>query len=133
MNLITRTSLSLLIFLFVSVVVFSQSKADRVALVIGNASYEDNYLKNPINDAIDMSIALRELGFFVIKCTDLDKKKMYDSIEKYSSYLKNASISFFTILGMQFKLMERTILFQFKQKYRPAQILRLKVLYYKDS
>ena len=35
----------------------------RVALVIGNSDYREQSLKNPINDAEDLSKALRHLGF----------------------------------------------------------------------
>ena len=37
----------------------------RVALVIGNSAYNTSPLKNPINDARDMRVALREFGFTI--------------------------------------------------------------------
>ena len=42
------------ILLFISLNIFA---LDRVALVIGNADYQINPLKNPTNDAIDISIS----------------------------------------------------------------------------
>ena len=39
----------------------------RVALVIGNASYKREPLRNPVNDAKAMTIKLRSLGFEVIE------------------------------------------------------------------
>ncbi|TNE36769.1 MAG: hypothetical protein EP347_10105 [Alphaproteobacteria bacterium] len=50
----------------------------RVALVIGNASYEYGPLKNPINDAKLVSATLESLGFKVIQEYDLDE----DGIER---------------------------------------------------
>src|SRR5437868_2872915 len=38
----------------------------RVALVIGNGAYKDSPLLNPVNDARDIAVALRGLGFEVI-------------------------------------------------------------------
>ncbi len=35
---------------------------DKVALVIGNSAYKNSPLKNPINDAQDMSNKLKKLG-----------------------------------------------------------------------
>jgi ABC-type sugar transport system substrate-binding protein len=46
----------------------------RVALVIGNSSYQQApELRNPKNDATDVAAALRELGFQVISGTGRDK------------------------------------------------------------
>ena len=42
--------------------------AERVALVVGNAAYEQEIaaLKNPVNDAAAVAAALRRLGFEVM-------------------------------------------------------------------
>ena len=40
--------------------------AKRIALVIGNGSYKDAPLKNPVNDARAMAEALKGQGFEVI-------------------------------------------------------------------
>ena len=42
---------------------FAQQKEQRVALVIGNASYKSSPLKNPVNDANDMATTLKGLGY----------------------------------------------------------------------
>ncbi len=54
--------------LLITILSFS-SKATaekRVALVIGNSDYIDSPLRNPVNDASDLSTALRSLNFEVI-------------------------------------------------------------------
>ncbi|MFZ4437558.1 MAG: caspase family protein [Syntrophales bacterium] len=38
---------------------------ERTALVIGNGGYSTGSLKNPVNDADDMAVALKRLGFNV--------------------------------------------------------------------
>ena len=43
----------------------------QVALVIGNSAYTNSPLKNPVNDAEDISIKLRKLGFYVIERNNL--------------------------------------------------------------
>lgn len=42
----------------------------RVALVIGNATYKVNPLKNPVNDSSDMARSLRSVGFDVIEANN---------------------------------------------------------------
>ena len=42
-----------------------------MALVIGNGSYKSSPLKNPVNDASDMALKLRGLGFTVIERNNL--------------------------------------------------------------
>ena len=45
----------------------AQAQETRVALVIGNSNYKNSPLKNPVNDARDMAVKLRGLGFTVIE------------------------------------------------------------------
>jgi uncharacterized caspase-like protein len=52
----------------------------RIALVIGNSSYAEAPLVNPVNDAKLMSDTLRELGFDVIERTDADQDAIQLSI-----------------------------------------------------
>ncbi len=44
----------------------SPRNSKRIALVIGNANYASAPLKNPLNDAADISASLRQSGFEVI-------------------------------------------------------------------
>lgn len=58
-------------------------KADKVALVIGNAAY-DNVVKlvNPTNDAADMCSSLRKLGFKTFCHTDVRDRAAFDTLVK---------------------------------------------------
>jgi uncharacterized caspase-like protein len=60
----------------------------RVALVVGNADYQFlPQLNNPVNDAKDMSEALKDLGFNVIYRQDADKSSMAAAIEEFKQAL----------------------------------------------
>src|SRR5579871_4789108 len=58
-------------------VAYRQKVEKRIALVIGNSSYDGGMaLPNPRNDANDIGASLKRLGFEVILRTDLDKRGM---------------------------------------------------------
>ena len=75
----------------------------KVALVIGNGGYETSPLKNPVNDARDMSAALKGFGFEVIHKENATKKEMLDALSQFSGKLSGATagLIFFAGHGMQ--------------------------------
>ena len=75
------------------------SKRDRIALLIGNANYEKTSLKNPINDALDLSETLKHFGFDVKSLVDADKQKMEESIRDFGYALTNNSVGLFFYAG----------------------------------
>ncbi len=77
----------------------SGSREKRVALVIGNAAYARYPLKNTVNDAVDMSDALRSRGFEVISRTDADLSSMWSAIREFGKILKNSDIGLFYYSG----------------------------------
>lgn len=83
---------------------FAQTKSDtpRFALVIGNQTYQESGLKNPIADAKLMEDALKKCGFDVTLATDLDAKGFSTAIAEYGEKVNAAgsdSISFFYYSG----------------------------------
>ncbi len=61
----------------------------KTALIIGNAHYNFfNNLKTPINNAKDISSALKKLGFDIIYLTDGKKEDMREAIRKFYDILK---------------------------------------------
>jgi len=85
--------LTLLFLLFIINFSFSSvSYAKRFALVIGNSDYKIGALKNPANDAKDMSSLLKKKGFQVQKLTNANKQQMEQAINTFTKRLhqKNA-------------------------------------------
>ena len=75
-------------------------RGPRVALVIGNAAYANvGSLTNPVNDAREMSSALRELGFKVIEGYNLTSATMRSKIAEFGSALPGAGVSLLYYAG----------------------------------
>jgi len=77
----------------------SQQKQRRTALVIGNASYQDNPLKNSINDAEAMANALKDVGFDVILLENADLKQIENAIDTFHHQLKAGGVGLFYYAG----------------------------------
>ena len=75
--------------------------AERVALVVGNADYEQEIaaLKNPVNDATAVAAALRRMGCEVIEGTDLDRDGFFDKIIEFDDAAREAEIALFFYAG----------------------------------
>ncbi len=80
---------------------------DRVALIIGNQNYKNlPKLKNPANDATDISTQLEILGFNVDKLLDADHQQMKNAIRQFSNKLTNKNtvgLFYFAGHGVQVK------------------------------
>ena len=76
-----------------------QPKNQRLALVIGNSIYRAGPLKNPVNDARDISATLRKLGFQVIYEENASRRKMDDAIRAFYSKLRNSETGLFYYAG----------------------------------
>jgi len=76
----------------------------RVALVIGNSSYANApALLNTINDARDMVVALRKVGFEVIDGIDLDKSGMDRAVTRFARLAQAADAAMFYYAGHGFQ------------------------------
>ncbi|HXE69685.1 MAG TPA: caspase family protein [Hyphomicrobiaceae bacterium] len=72
----------------------------RVALVIGNSAYQNTgELRNPSNDAADVTAALARLGFQVTDGRDLDKRAMERAIRQFGLSLEGADVALFFYAG----------------------------------
>lgn len=77
----------------------------RVAMVVGNADYQRaGKLRNPLNDATDISASLRSLGFEVISATDRDSRQFEEDIEAFSNAAQNADVALFYYSGHAMQL-----------------------------
>ena len=66
-----------------------------VALVMGNAAYQDAPFKNPLNDAQDMAQTLTALGCQVLTVTNASKKQMLDAVNDFGGRLPQAQMVVF--------------------------------------
>jgi hypothetical protein len=64
----------------------------RVALVIGNATYKVNPLKNPVNDSTDMARLLRSVGFDVIEANNTTLAQMREVTRRFADKLGNSDV-----------------------------------------
>lgn len=71
----------------------------RVALVVGNASYPSAPLRNPVNDANDISSALRQSGFEVIQVRNGTKSEMRAAIREFGDKLSTHDVGLFYYSG----------------------------------
>jgi hypothetical protein len=78
---------------------------ELTALVIGNATYQNaDLLKNSVNDAVDVSQALENLGFYVIKLTDATTEDMDRALEIFGQKLENSDVGLFFFAGHAFQI-----------------------------
>ena len=87
------------VLLFSVIFLFALSAELRTALVIGNAAYRSASLRNPANDARDMSAALQNLGFSVTTLIDADNQKMYQAIRDFGKDLARGGMGLFYYAG----------------------------------
>ena len=71
----------------------------RTALVIGNATYKDSPLTNPVNDATDMAATLKRLGFDVTRLLNANLQTMEDTIEAFGLKLRQGGLGLFYFAG----------------------------------
>ncbi|MEM9631411.1 MAG: caspase family protein [Pseudomonadota bacterium] len=76
------------------------SETDRVALVVGNATYDNvSNLTNPTNDAEKVALALERLGFRVIVGINLNHAGFIQKIKEFSRAMRGAKIALFYYAG----------------------------------
>src|SRR5262249_34271458 len=71
----------------------------RTALVIGNSSYAEGPLANPVNDATDMANALQQMGFAVTPLLNADLRRMREAIETFRKQLRPGVLGLFYFAG----------------------------------
>ena len=72
----------------------SAQGAQRVALVIGNASYANvPELANPLNDAADVGAAFERLGYSVTRLENVGRAQMRDGLKEFSRAAAAAEVA----------------------------------------
>ena len=80
--------------------VLPASAETRVALVIGNSAYASTTpLANPLNDAHDVSAALKQAGFRVIEGVDVGKRDFDRALRTFADELTKADVALFFYAG----------------------------------
>ena len=89
----------------------STASTKRLALVIGNAAYENAPpLKNPANDAVDIAGVLSKLGFSVEHGVNLTQRQMKAMIREFGQKLKDGGQGLFYFAGHGIQLRGRNYL-----------------------
>lgn len=65
----------------------------RVALVIGNSTYEQRPLKNPVNDAKALSKVLQDMDFEVFQATDASRFQLEDALAQFGEAAEQSEIA----------------------------------------
>ncbi len=83
----------------------NRDSSKRVALVIGNSTYRNSPLKNPVNDAKDIAVKLRKLGFEVIERNNLTTRQIGGTLREFRSRLAPGAVAlvFYAGHGLQIK------------------------------
>ena len=92
------TILTFCFLLGLPVEIFAASNL-RTALVIGNSAYRNAPLRNPANDALDISRALKRLRFQVTLLRNADQRKMKSAIRKFGKQLTKGGVGLFYYAG----------------------------------
>jgi uncharacterized caspase-like protein len=75
------------------------SSQPRIALIIGNAAYEQTSLRTPVNDATDMAATLQQLGFEITMLLDADLRTMQAALQMFSQRLHQGGVGLFYFAG----------------------------------
>ena len=97
--LVLTLVLTLALTLLMAASAWAETPQHRLALVIGNSAYESSPLKNPVNDATDMSTMLKKMGFEVISQLNANQKQMENAIRTFQGKLTKDSVGLFFYAG----------------------------------
>ncbi len=92
-----RFAAAVLCYVAMSSSVFAAER--RVALVIGNASYADKPLRNPVNDAADLAAALKRIGFEVMERKNRTADQLRGDLSDFQDKLSPGAVGLFYFAG----------------------------------
>ena len=96
-----KKRLNLILLMILATITCYAQNEKRLALVIGNAEYvgKGNTLRNPVNDANDVSNKLKTLGFDVTTVLNASMLEMDDAIDAFGQKAKNYDVALFYYSG----------------------------------
>ncbi len=83
---------------------------ERIALVIGNATYRVDPLDNPVNDARLVAQSLRQAGFGVRVHENLDRRALVEALRDFGNRLGENTIAVLYYAGHGLQLRDRNFL-----------------------
>lgn len=115
--------ISLLVFLTLINSIFAGNRA----LVIGNSYYglELGRLINPINDAVDISHTLRDIGFDVTVITNGNKEEILRAVNKFKESLNDGDTALFYYTGHGLQYQEKNYIVPIGAKLDKIEDLNL--------
>lgn len=110
--------------------VLGPASAKRVALVIGNSSYQSvDKLVNPANDAIAIAKSLKRLGFTsVVHKSDLDYREFRRTLSEFSRLADDADVAIIYYAGHGIEVSKRNYLIPVDAQLRDARDIDLEAL-----
>ena len=102
--------------------------SDRIALVIGNASYQESPLSNPINDARAMSKQLERFDFEVIQAIDADLSTMQQAVLDFMKRVNTESTALVFYAGHGIQANGRNYLLPIDATLKSERALRFEAL-----
>ena len=102
--------------------------AGRVALVIGNASYKEAPLRNPVNDARAMAKTLERLGFEVIRLENANRVEMERAIIEFTGRLGEDASGLFYYAGHGVQVTGRNYLIPVDAKLESEREVRVETI-----
>ena len=91
---------------------------ERVALVIGNATYRVTPLDNPVNDAHLIGGLLEKAGFKVARYDNLDRNGMIKALREFGERLNDRTIAVFYYAGHALQLRDRNFMIPIEAEIR---------------
>jgi formylglycine-generating enzyme required for sulfatase activity len=92
----------------------------RLALVIGNASYENHSLANATRDAAATSKMLSQLGFEVMTYSNLDRARMNEAVQEFNKRLAAGGVGLLYFAGHAMQIGKSTLLLPVDAQGSPA-------------
>ena len=102
--------------------------AKRVALVIGNATYKESPLRNPVNDARAMATTLRQIGFQVIARENATKQQMERAVAEFGLALTQGTVALFYYAGHAMQVGGKNYLVPVDAQIAAERAVRLETL-----
>jgi flagellar biosynthesis GTPase FlhF len=102
--------------------------AKKVALVIGNATYAEAPLRNPVNDARAMARQLRAKGFDVLLRENVTKAQFSDAVADFGEKLAAGDVALFFYAGHGLQVQGRNYLLPVDARITSEQRVRLEAM-----